>query len=121
MQEKNTENTEISERISQMIDFLEINKNEFARKLNYDRSQTIYDITKGKSAPSFDFFQRFYDSEFSEIINPIWLFTGKGNMLRDSINNDIDTVQLTIELKKEKKDQVLKLIFGDNNLEIINK
>ncbi len=29
--------------------------------------------------------------------------------------------QLTIELKKEKKDQVLKLVFGDNNLEILNK
>ncbi|MCO5232872.1 MAG: helix-turn-helix domain-containing protein [Chitinophagales bacterium] len=42
----------------------------------------------------------------------------------DDINNskksDVN-VQLTIELKKEKKDQVLKLIFGDNNLEIINK
>lgn len=28
---------------------------------------------------------------------------------------------LTIQLKKEKKDQVLKLVFGDNNLEILNK
>lgn len=28
---------------------------------------------------------------------------------------------LQIELKKDKKDQVLKLVFGDNNLEILNK
>ena len=28
---------------------------------------------------------------------------------------------LTIQLKREKKDQVLKLVFGDNNLEILNK
>ena len=28
---------------------------------------------------------------------------------------------LQIELKKDKKDQVMKLIFGDNNLEILNK
>lgn len=28
---------------------------------------------------------------------------------------------LTVELKKDKKDQVLKLVFGDNNLEILNK
>lgn len=28
---------------------------------------------------------------------------------------------LTIELSKSKKDQVLKLVFGENNLEILNK
>ncbi len=28
---------------------------------------------------------------------------------------------LQIELQQEKKDQVLKLVFGDNNLEILNK
>ena len=32
-----------------------------------------------------------------------------------------DRVSLTIELKKDKKEQVLKLIFGDNNLEIFNR
>lgn len=29
--------------------------------------------------------------------------------------------QLTIELKADKRDQVLKLVFGENNLEILNK
>ena len=28
---------------------------------------------------------------------------------------------LTIQFKKQKKDPVLKLVFGDNNLEILNK
>lgn len=28
---------------------------------------------------------------------------------------------LQIKLKKDKKDQVLKLVFGENNLEILNK
>ena len=34
-----------------------------------------------------------------------------------------DTLEavLQIKLKKDKKDQVLKLIFGDNNIEILNK
>lgn len=32
-----------------------------------------------------------------------------------------EKVALTIELKKEKKEQVLKLVFGNNNLEILNK
>ncbi|MBF0649164.1 helix-turn-helix transcriptional regulator [Dysgonomonas sp. GY75] len=32
-----------------------------------------------------------------------------------------EKVTLQIELKKEKKEQVLKLVFGENNLEILNK
>jgi hypothetical protein len=28
---------------------------------------------------------------------------------------------LTIELSQRKKEQVLKLVFGENNLEILNK
>ena len=28
---------------------------------------------------------------------------------------------LQIKLRKDKKDQVLKLVFGDNNIEILNK
>ena len=32
-----------------------------------------------------------------------------------------EKVTLQIELKKEKKEQVLKLVFGENNLQILNK
>lgn len=42
------------------------------------------------------------------------------NMIDYNNSNDIKAV-LTIELKKEKKEQVLRLVFGDNNLEILNK
>jgi transcriptional regulator with XRE-family HTH domain len=42
------------------------------------------------------------------------------NSINTSLNNDIKAV-LQIELKKEKKEQVLKLVFGENNLEILNK
>lgn len=74
-------NTEISERISQLIDYLEVSPNFFSKKLGYERSQTIYDIKNAKSAPSFDFFYRLFSSEYSEIINPKWLFTGTGNIV----------------------------------------
>jgi len=38
------------------------------------------------------------------------------------INAEIEEkVTLNIELKKEKKEQVLRLVFGENNLEILNK
>jgi transcriptional regulator with XRE-family HTH domain len=38
-------------------------------------------------------------------------------------NENVETVRATlqIELTKEKKEQVLKLVFGDNNLEILNR
>lgn len=36
------------------------------------------------------------------------------------VDSDVKAT-LTIELKKEKKEQVLKLVFGDNNLEILTK
>jgi len=36
---------------------------------------------------------------------------------------EVDDIKATliVELKKDKKDQVLRLVFGDNNLEILNK
>ncbi len=74
-------NTEISERILQILDYLGITRNVFAKKLGYARSQAIYDIINGKANPSFDFFNKLYISEYSEIINPTWLLTGKGEML----------------------------------------
>ena len=39
----------------------------------------------------------------------------------NNINYDDIAATLTIQLRKEKKDQVLRLVFGDNNLEILNK
>ncbi len=75
-------NTGISERISNIVEYLGVSKNEFALKLGYDRSQTIYDITNGKSLPSHDFFDRFLNSEYSENINIEWVISGHGNMLR---------------------------------------
>ena len=76
------ENTEISARILQIIENQGITPNLFAKKLGYERSQTVYDVINGKSAPSFDFFRRFEVSEFSESIDISWLLTGNGQMLK---------------------------------------
>lgn len=73
-------NTEISERINQLIDYVGDSKNEFAKKLGYERSQSIYDISNGKSKPSFDFFEKLLNSEYSEIINIEYLISGIGNI-----------------------------------------
>lgn len=82
MQEINANNTEISERILQIIDYLGLNVNSFAKKLGYERSQVIYDIIKGKAKPSYDFFNRFLNTEYSDIVLLEWLITGKGDMLK---------------------------------------
>ncbi|MBR6333717.1 MAG: helix-turn-helix transcriptional regulator [Bacteroidales bacterium] len=39
----------------------------------------------------------------------------------DKISDPEDKVLLSIEIKKDKKDQIMRLVFGDNNLEIFNK
>lgn len=83
MQGKEVKVSEISERISKLIDSLGFNPNTFATVLGYNRSQTIYDILNGKSKPSFDFFSRLMNSEISEKCNVEWLFNGRGDMLRD--------------------------------------
>lgn len=82
-------NTEISERITKLIDSLGVSRNDFAKSLNYKRSQSVYDICNGKSAPSFDFFNRLYSSEYSESFSHLWLFTGKGEMTVSSKNQAI--------------------------------
>ena len=81
-QEKNKKNAEISARVAEFLEKIEVTPNNFANKLGYPRSQTVYDIINGKSAPSYDFFRRLAMSEFSETCNLDWLLTGRGEMLK---------------------------------------
>lgn len=80
--EKEEKLAEISARITKVIGYLGETPNSFATKLGYQRAQTVYDIQKMKSAPSYDFFQRFSIAGFSAKINIDWLLTGEGSMLR---------------------------------------
>ena len=74
-------NAEISARISQLIDYLNLNPNSFSKKLQYDRSQVVYDILNGKALPSSDFYIRLKNSEYSDI-SIDWIITGEGPMLK---------------------------------------
>lgn len=67
--------------------------NSFAIKLGYNRSQTIYDIISGKSAPSYDFFRKFALSEYSETISLKWLLTGNGEA---KIERNYDEEQIKV-------------------------
>ena len=82
-------NAEISARIAEMIDLIDENPNSFAKILGYSRAQTIYDIINGKSAPSYDFFNRFANTEFSDKISLQWLLTGKGEMLKEKLSEPV--------------------------------
>lgn len=88
------ENTALSERLSYLIDYLDVSKNKFGRDLGYPRSQIIYDIIdehkkkKKPIMPSFEFFEKFLNSEYSEIISIEWFITGKGEMLKQNRIND---------------------------------
>lgn len=74
-------NTEISERIKNLLIILELNANSFAKALGYERSQAVYDMLNGKAAPSFDFFSKILNSEYSDKINIQWIIDGKGEPL----------------------------------------
>ena len=81
--EKSEKITEISARIAEILAKEGLTPNNFASKLGYSRSQTIYDIINGKSAPSYDFFNRFAISEYSVTYSLDWLLTGRGEMNKE--------------------------------------
>ncbi|KFF13091.1 hypothetical protein IW15_10010 [Chryseobacterium soli] len=97
------ENTNISERLQQMIDYLNIKPNEFARRLKYNRSQAIYDILSGKSKPSFDFFDKLYNSEYSEIFNFRWIIGGEEEMLKQE-----NLVITPLNVNRKTKDGIIE-------------
>lgn len=84
-------NSDISVRIAELLERLSLNPNQFATKLGYVRSQTVYDFLNGKVKPSFDFFYRLLNSEFSDKISLDWLIGGDGEMLKaERIHSDPD-------------------------------
>lgn len=116
MQNKNKKNTEISERIKLVIDFLCVTPNEFAKKLNYERSQTIYDILNCKSAPSFDFFNRLFNSEYSEIISSDWLITGKGEMKKEVEKKDGIRIEQSFSLRTDHSLDIQSIPLYDSEI-----
>lgn len=109
--EKTEKLAEISARVMKVIDYLGETPNSFATKLGYQRAQTIYDIQKMKSAPSFDFFQRFSNAGYSVSISLDWLLTGNGEMLlkQETIQSMPQQDGFIYKMYQEKEQQVQKL------------
>ena len=87
---------EISARVDTIIECCATTPNNFAKILGYNRAQTVYDIQNRKCAPSYDFFNRFTDSEYSVIINLRWLLNGEGEMWTDFMRRLSHDDQITV-------------------------
>jgi len=66
------------ERFKLMLTKLNMNPNEFAKKLGYDRGEKVYNLIKGKFKSSFEMLEKIANNFVQ--INLQWLITGKGEM-----------------------------------------
>lgn len=96
------ENTDISSRLQKMLDYIGLNAPEFAKKLDYNRPQTIYDILSGKAKPSFDFFHKLANSEYSDLFDFKWVIDGKGEMIRQ------ETIITPLSINRKTKDGIIE-------------
>ena len=124
------EQTNISERITMIINHLEISTNDFATKLGYGRSQGLYDIISQKSKPSYAFFEKLVTSCYGEKFSLEWLISGRGQMIKEKyiINNDHylnenmalrslnDAQKTIIDLQKKEIDRLEKTLLTIQNL-----
>lgn len=99
-------NTNISERLLQLIEYLGITPNEFGQNLGYKRSQAVYDMINGKSKPSFDFFEKFLNSEYSESASLEWVITGRGH-INQILGKELPEVREPASVFKLRTDTVM--------------
>jgi len=72
----------INKRIELIIKYLGMNNNSFSKKINVNPT-VIHNIIKGRNKPSYDILTAIL-STFDNI-NPTWLLTGEGEMLRENV------------------------------------
>lgn len=88
-----TMKTIISERLSQIIKELGINKNKLAIELGYKNS-VIGNVVNQRNLPSFDFLLRL--KQFENRINMNWLIAGEGTIFVDENKNSDDHEKLEV-------------------------
>ena len=111
-----------AERISQIrLYFCNGINREFSQKTGIDEATTAK-ICSGTRGVGVKMLEKIACA-FPEV-DARWLLTGNGNMITTKLNLSEDEpveAVLQIKLKKDKKDKVLNLLFGEHNLEIFEK
>ncbi len=78
----------MEERINKILEKYNLSSAQFAENIGVQRS-SISHIISGRNKPSYDFIVKIIE-HFSDL-NPEWLLTGKGNMLKIPLNTPIST------------------------------
>ena len=104
---ENISKIRVNKKITQksIAEFLEIEQGSYSLLERGERDLTIDRLLQ---------IAIFFKMDVVDIIT----YPNKGSYNKEK-EEDIKAI-LQIELKKDKKDQVMKLIFGDNSLEILN-
>ncbi len=91
---------------------------DFAKEMGKTR-QTIYDLYKRETIDVNTLLEvcRVLSYNFFELYEQQLPFVKK----TQELEQEPIEATLQIKLKRDKKDQVLKLVFGENNLEILNR
>lgn len=105
---ENISKIRVNKKITQksIAEFLEIEQGSYSLLERGERELTIDRLLQ---------IAIFFKMDIVDIIT----YPNKGSYNKEN-EEDIKAI-LQIELKKDKKDKVMRIIFGDNNLEILNK
>ncbi len=110
----NTERLEILQKIKALREKYNLSQDLMADKMNITQSKYAR-FESGRSKTDLDTLELFC-STLNFTLKEFFIYP-------DKLNKEVEDIKtfIQIELKKEKKDQVLKLVFGENNLEILSK
>lgn len=93
----------MTERILSIIKYLNLSPSDFAEKIGVQRS-SISHLISGRNKPSLEFIQKML-TRFPEI-NPEWILTGQGQMLKNE--NSPETGTLPLENSRAKNHEELQ-------------
>ena len=94
-----------SERIRKVVDYYDVSVNRFSKRLDINTPQILYDVLKGKNGLSKDLAEKI--TRKCNEINPGWLLTGEGEMLKQN-NEPKQTEDGNIEYWKSLVDYLIK-------------
>lgn len=103
--------TSVNQRIKSVVEYKKMNNNSFSKLINFT-PQTLHNITSGKMhKPSYEVLESIISA--CPDINPVWLITGKGEMIESNIKAD-KKESLSSQIEEEYRTTIEKL---NNNVD----